>query len=228
MNDNDLIRREDALKVADEEMRRYGFGFPGGRVEEMRNAISTIPAVHVTVKLLEWKWSTRVQGWRADCELTRDVFIVYKTNEKWSAGSQWFGTTYHTTDDGAKALLDQMRAARIRSALAAQPSPDVVEIDLRVVMMEEIEDAAAQSPWVPPEYTMNEVVSDCCAFLREPRSQSPDVAALVQALREANGILEDALQEVGDDYPGSNCQAWCQQQVKEARAALARVKGGEA
>jgi len=42
-----------------------------------------------------------------------------------------------------------------------------------------------------------------------------------ERLREANGILEDALQEVGDDYPGSSCQAWCQQQVKAARAALA-------
>ena len=39
-------------------------------------------------------------------------------------------------------------------------------------------------------------------------------------LREANGILEDALQEVGDDYPGSSCQEWCIQQIKAARAAL--------
>jgi hypothetical protein len=44
--------------------------------------------------------------------------------------------------------------------------------------------------------------------------------ALLARLREANGILEDALQEVGDDYPGSTCQEWCQQQVKLARAAL--------
>lgn len=44
--------------------------------------------------------------------------------------------------------------------------------------------------------------------------------AEVARLREANGILEDALQEVGDDYPGSSCQEWCQQQVKLARAAL--------
>jgi hypothetical protein len=36
-------------------------------------------------------------------------------------------------------------------------------------------------------------------------------------MREANGILEDALQEVGDDYPGSSCQEWCQQQVRAAR-----------
>ena len=44
--------------------------------------------------------------------------------------------------------------------------------------------------------------------------------AEIERLREANGILEDALQEVGDDYPGSSCQEWCQQQVKQARAAL--------
>jgi len=44
-------------------------------------------------------------------------------------------------------------------------------------------------------------------------------------LREAVGILEDALQEAGDDYPGSAMQEWCQQQVRTARAALAALKG---
>ena len=44
--------------------------------------------------------------------------------------------------------------------------------------------------------------------------------AEVARLREANGILEDGLQEVGDDYPGSSCQEWCQHQIKQARAAL--------
>jgi hypothetical protein len=43
------------------------------------------------------------------------------------------------------------------------------------------------------------------------------------ALKEANGVLEDALQEAGDDYPGSKMQEWCQQQVRRARALL----GGE-
>ena len=38
--------------------------------------------------------------------------------------------------------------------------------------------------------------------------------------RDAVGILEDALQEAGDDYPGSSMQQWCRQQVKDARAAL--------
>lgn len=55
------------------------------------------------------------------------------------------------------------------------------------------------------------------------RATAGELQALIdenERLREANGILEDALQEVGDDYPGSSCQEWCQQQVKAARAAL--------
>lgn len=42
----------------------------------------------------------------------------------------------------------------------------------------------------------------------------------MERLVEAFGILEDALQEVGDDYPGSSLQEWCQQQVRFARFAL--------
>lgn len=44
--------------------------------------------------------------------------------------------------------------------------------------------------------------------------------AEVARLKDANGIFEDALQEAGDDYPGSNMQKWCQQRVKAARQAL--------
>lgn len=54
-----------------------------------------------------------------------------------------------------------------------------------------------------------------------------DAADRIEALvkerdryRDAVGILEDALQEAGDDYPGSSMQQWCQQQVRAARAAL--------
>lgn len=42
----------------------------------------------------------------------------------------------------------------------------------------------------------------------------------IERLVEAFGILEDALQEVGEDYPGSGLQEWCQQQVRFARFAL--------
>lgn len=44
--------------------------------------------------------------------------------------------------------------------------------------------------------------------------------AEIVRMRAANGILEDGLQEVGDDYPGSSCQEWCQHQIKQARTAL--------
>lgn len=47
-----------------------------------------------------------------------------------------------------------------------------------------------------------------------------EAADRIEALVKAFGILEDALQEAGDDYPGSSMQHWCQQQVKAARAAL--------
>lgn len=56
--------------------------------------------------------------------------------------------------------------------------------------------------------------------LIEAADEITRLQAEVERMREANGILEDALQEVGDDYPGSSCQEWCQQQVKAARAAL--------
>ena len=59
-----------------------------------------------------------------------------------------------------------------------------------------------------------------------PLAAIADLRARNEALVKANGILEDALQEVGDDYPGSSCQEWCQQQVKAARAALAANREG--
>ena len=45
-----------------------------------------------------------------------------------------------------------------------------------------------------------------------------------EQLCEAINILEDGLQKVGDDYPGSSCQEWCQHQIKQARAALGETK----
>ena len=47
-----------------------------------------------------------------------------------------------------------------------------------------------------------------------------EAADRIEQLKEAFGILEDALQEVGDDYPGSSLQEWCQQQIRSAHYAL--------
>lgn len=51
-------------------------------------------------------------------------------------------------------------------------------------------------------------------------AENAGLVAEIERLREAVGILEDGLQEVGDDYPGSSCREWCQHQIKQARAAL--------
>lgn len=42
-------------------------------------------------------------------------------------------------------------------------------VDLSQVAWEEIQQAAAESAWMPKEYMMNEWVSDVCSFLRDPR-----------------------------------------------------------
>lgn len=57
-------------------------------------------------------------------------------------------------------------------------------------------------------------------FLRNYGDAIREMQGEIERLREANGILEDGLQEVGDDYPGSSCQQWCQNMIANARAAL--------
>lgn len=64
------------------------------------------------------------------------------------------------------------------------------------------------------------------AKLDAAEAEAADLRARNEALVEANGVLEDALQEVGDDYPGSSCQQWCQQQVKRAREIVAANREG--
>ena len=66
-------------------------------------------------------------------------------------------------------------------------------------------------------------MNKCGALIGQLITALRAAEAREQKLREANGILEAALQKVGDDYPSSSCQEWCQQQVAAARRAL----GGE-
>jgi hypothetical protein len=91
--------------------------------DAMNEAQPAAPAVKV--KPLVWKWSDRLQGWRADCELTRDVFVAYQSGENWCVGSQYFVSTFHQTSDAGKSHLDQMRAARILAAIEAVPVAEV-------------------------------------------------------------------------------------------------------
>lgn len=63
-------------------------------------------------------------------------------------------------------------------------------------------------------------VRDTCTRAENADARITALQAEVARLIEANGILEDALQEAGDDYPGSNTQKWCSSRVKAARQAL--------
>lgn len=132
----------------------------------------------------------------------------------------------YTSIDDAKAAAQVDYEASILAALEPQPD-QTVEIDLRVAMMEELEKAASESLWVPEEYYMNEVISDCCAFLRSDRSQ-PDprdevIKGLVEALCEAM-IVPEAWYISG--FPNISVDAINQTKraVPLARAALAAAK----
>ncbi len=142
----------------------------------------------VKVKPLVWQQQSH------DCHVAHTVFgDTAVQNEShalapnrwgwWMAGSDEDDSPsgYAVTIEAAKAAAQADYEARILAALDTQPAPDPQEIDLRSVMMGEIEKAAQESPWVPAEYTMNEVISDCCEFLR--KKPAPGVAALVDALR---------------------------------------------
>lgn len=48
---------------------------------------------------------------------------------------------------------------------------DVPVIDLSVSNMEAIKAAAMESKWIPPQYMMNEIISDICNFLRNGPGQ---------------------------------------------------------
>jgi hypothetical protein len=106
------------------------------------------------------------------------------------------------------------RIMSIPAVAASQPAdPVTTEIDLRAVMMDEIEKAASESPWVPKEYYMNDVISDCCAFLRGERKNDPrdaQIAALVEAL----------------EYYAVEALPWDYDDSLVARTALASLKGG--
>ena len=160
-----------------------GFVSYEGDADELRNAIRALPAVaptgavQVEIKPLEWVYG------KAECEV--GIYLVDSGwadrvgGKRWWAWIKWDGDgdadpflawqygERHETEEAAEAAAQADYEARIRSALVVTPASDTVDIDLRAIMMEEIEKAAAASPWVPPEYTMNEVVSDCCTFLRE-------------------------------------------------------------
>jgi hypothetical protein len=113
LRDLDVLGRDDGMPICKR---------AAARIRELEAQLAA-PAVKVTP--LVWEWSDRLQGWRADCELTRDVFVAYQSGEKWCVGSQYFVSTFHQTSDAGKSHLDQMRDACILSTIKAVPVAEV-------------------------------------------------------------------------------------------------------
>ena len=133
---------------------------------------------------------------------------------------------------GRTSLLGKIERT-VNDALAASQPAQV--IDMRAVFMEEIEKAANESPWVPPEYMMNEVVSDCCTFLREPRDQpltAQDAARWqeVAALIEGIGMARRRLETIASDAWNGDARDFKRSIVgvfSEVDEALRAIAGGE-
>ncbi len=80
--------------------------------------------------------------------------------------------------------------------------------------------AGENAAYDPDNFKDRESMATAQAAIAVIAADRAGLVAEIERLREAVGILEDGLQEVGDDYPGSSCQEWCQHQIKQARAAL--------
>lgn len=128
MSDEDMIRRGDVLA------KIHWLSDADWTVPERRaaaaitNALRAIPAAHVTVKPLEWLEIRTGQYFEA-----RVISILYSVRlgsdgvVRWQAGHMG---TWHEVNSvkAAKAAAQADYDARIRSALTAQPSPDVAAL----------------------------------------------------------------------------------------------------
>ena len=127
-------------------------------------------------------------------------------------------------DDALRALSDVPPDGIVKRSIDMQRRAETAEAAL-TAQAAEIERLTKERDKARHDF---EIAAGDADFLlkskQEAVSERDALKAENQKLREANGILEDALQEVGDDYPGSSCQEWCVQQIKLARAA--RQSGG--
>lgn len=118
MSDDDLIRRGDARRILEEE----------GFLERSLANLNNLPAMQVAVKPLEWVEIREGQYFEA-----RVIGILYSVRlgsdgvVRWQAGH--LGTWHEVNSiEAAKAAAQADYEARIRSALTAQPSPDVAAL----------------------------------------------------------------------------------------------------
>lgn len=128
MSDNDLIRRGDALKTADEELRRYGFSAPEGRRYDMRDAIAALPAVTVGVRPLVWVEGVSTYPYAMG---GRVRYQLGHGDDGWTvhigiAGKPIAGP--FETAEAAKAAAQADFDAAIRGEVILTPAPDAAAI----------------------------------------------------------------------------------------------------
>jgi len=70
---------------------------------------------------------------------------------------------------------------------AGDKDASVQVIDLDADAWASIKDAASKSPWMPPEYCMNDWVSDVCAFLLKPEEYQDNAPAAPPSGRGEGG-----------------------------------------
>ncbi len=88
-----------------------------------------------------------------------------------------------------------------KAALAAPEN----HLDLSAAAWDEIQQAARESQWMPPEYVMNDWVSDVCRFLREAPAPQAELAQAQKVIAAARAIQRDA--EVFKLHGSSNIPA---------------------
>lgn len=149
MSDDDLIRRGDALKLMQLAIDVYGQNMRGAADKkekrdwqsmlisavDIRYAIRALPAVQPTVKPLVWD-DFAGRGAKAQAWNQANYLIQKWSDGRWEISASYPGHSncadgiarFHPTIEAAKAAAQADYEARIRSALTAQPSPDVAAL----------------------------------------------------------------------------------------------------
>lgn len=76
-------------------------------------------------------------------------------------------------DEGFKDFDTEEEHAFVKELRALLDAPAENVIDVSVVSWDEIQKAASESTWMPPEYMRNDWVDDVCRFLREGPAAQP-------------------------------------------------------
>ena len=109
-------------------------------------------------------------------------------------------------------------ARRLNAALAAPQAEQPIDLD--AVAMQQMRQAAAESTWMPSEYSGSDWISDVCRWLRD----GPPAAA-PQAEPHRNQPLRDLLAVIHCDGGHHTEAVGIEQSIKDALSAVCVLKG---